>query len=121
MQSDLLLICIALCYPCSCVMSKYTSLPPASLGQGNVLHLPVILFTGEVSAPLHAGIHTPLGRHLLGRHPLGRRPQADTPLDRHPLGRHPIPSDTTGYGQQADGMHPTGMHTCVHLLLKGVI
>ena len=26
-------------------------------------------------------------------------------------GRHP-PVDTTGYGQQAGGMHPTGMHSC---------
>ena len=39
----------------------------------------------------------------------------------------PPPSDTTGYGQQAGGMHPTGMHSCyilrllhwlVHIILK---
>ena len=49
------------------------------------LHLSVILSTGGVSALLHAGIHPPW---------------ADTP------------PDTMGYGQQAGGTHPTGMHTC---------
>ena len=36
----------------------------------------VCLSTGEMSAPLHAGIHPPGTR---GRHPPGRYPQADTP------------------------------------------
>ena len=35
---------------------------------------------GRGSGPLHAGIHTPSGRHPLGRHNL---------LGRHPPGRHP--------------------------------
>ena len=37
------------------------------------------------------------------------------PVLRHtPLGRHPHPlSDTTGYGHQAGGMHPGGMHSCL--------
>ena len=35
-------------------------------------------------------------------------PREDTPL----MGGHPLPSDTTGYGQQVGGTHPTGMHTC---------
>ena len=48
------------------------------------LHLSVILFTGRVSASVHAGIpppraDTPAPR---GRHPLG----ADTPRSRHPPG-----------------------------------
>ena len=43
-------------------------------------------------ASLHAGIHIP----------------RQTPPGRHP----PPPSDTTEYGQQAGGTHPTGMHTC---------
>ena len=29
------------------------------------------------------------------------------------LGYTPIP-EYTGYGQQAGGTHPTGMHTCMH-------
>ena len=29
-----------------------------------------------------------------------------------PPGRHTPPADTTGYGQQAGGTHPTGMHSC---------
>ena len=43
-----------------------------------------------------------LGRHLQAHTPLQTPPWADTP------------SDTTGYGQQACGMHPTDMHTCYH-------
>ena len=37
------------------------------------------------------------------------------PLGIHPspLGRHPSPYPSTmGYGQQAGGTHPTGMHSC---------
>ena len=49
-----------------------------------------------VSAPLHAGIYTPA--------PLG--PEADTP-----------PSCMLGYGQQAGGTHPTGIHSCFHFIL----
>ena len=45
-----------------------------SLGQGNVFTPICDSVHGGVSAPLHAGIHTPLGRH-----PLGRHPQGDTP------------------------------------------
>ena len=49
---------------------------------------------------------------LLGRHPSW----ADTP-HRHPPGRPPTdtPGQTPpmlGYGQQAGGTHPTGMHSC---------
>ena len=31
----------------------------------------------------------------------------------HPGTGRPPPRDTTGYGQQAGGTHPTGMHSCV--------
>ena len=88
------------------------------------LRLSVILFTvgGEV-----VWADTLLGRHLPGQTPPPRQtppPQADTPqvdipgqtssLDRHPLGRHPLPETAT----VADGMHPTGMHSCwlIHVL-----
>ena len=50
-----------------------------------------------VSAPLHAGIHT----HRADTPP----PQPDTPPARCML----------GYGQQAGGTHPTGMHSCTCL------
>ena len=70
-----------------------------SLGQGNgftpVCHS-VHRGGGQVSAPLHAGIHPP-----------GRQP--------YPLGRHPRPLDTMGYGQHAGGTYPIGMHTCLNL------
>ena len=52
---------------------------------------------GEVSAAVHAGIHTPVARYPLARHPLVRHPPADTPL----------PAATA-----ADGTHPNGMHSC---------
>ena len=69
------------------------------------MHLFVILFTGEYLGKVHprAGTH----------------PQAGTP----PGQTNPPPGDTLsgqasparcmlGYGQQADGTHPTGMHSC---------
>ena len=50
-----------------------------------------------------------------GTPPLGRHDPRHTLTPRQtppPLGRHPIPPlDTTGYGQQAGGTHPTGIHT----------
>ena len=71
---------------------------------------------------------TPPSRHTsLGRHPLGRHLLADTPLpsacwDTHKklapcpvhAGIHsPCPAQCMlGYGQQAGGTHPTGMHSC---------
>ena len=83
---------------------------------------------GGVSASVHAEIHTPQSRHLPGsRHP----PGVDTPRSRHPLeqttpwSRHP-PKQTPPctvhaerYGQQAGGTHPTGMHTCLGMVMLG--
>ena len=40
-------------------------------------------------------------------------PWADNPLGRQSLPPHT--SDIKGYGQQADGTHPTGMHTCFNI------
>ena len=58
----------------------------------------------------------PLGRTPSGQTPppLGRHPaQADTtPGKTLPLGRHPPAQCMLGYDQQADGAHPTGMHSC---------
>ena len=72
-----------------------------SLGQGNVFTSVCDSVHREgVSAPLYAGIHTPLAN----------TPKADTPPS----------SDTMGYGQQAGGTHPTGMHTCYRLQMKFV-
>ena len=52
---------------------------------------------GGVSAPLYARIHTP---------------QADPPGQTPPPGRHPSVQCIVGFGQQAGGTHPTGMHSC---------
>ena len=62
------------------------------------LHLSVILFTEEVSASVHAGIHAPWADTDLGRHPSGRHPSRHPSLCRHPLGRH------------HPGRHPSGRH-----------
>ena len=53
---------------------------------------------------LHAGIHTPLGRHPPGQTP---------PLGRHPSGKHPRGRHPSETANAADGTHPTEMHSCV--------
>ena len=65
--------------------------PQRSCGKVMFLHLSVILSTGGVSAPVHAGIHTPLARHPPGQTP--PPPRTDT----HPLGRHPPTQCNLGY------------------------
>ena len=80
-----------------------------------------------LSAPVHAGMNTPLGRQPSQcRHPPGHTPPwadtpwEDTPMGRHPPARHPPvqtpPGQTPPPPQKmaiaADGMHPTGMHSC---------
>ena len=67
------------------------------------LQASVILFTiGEGSTPLYAGIHSPppptRGSHTSGTPPV---------------------QCMLGYGQQADGTHPTGMQSCYRLLGEG--
>ena len=59
------------------------------------------------SAPLHARVHTPWADT-----PWADTPWADTPLGRYSPGRHPPVQCMLGYGQQAGGKHPTGMHSC---------
>ena len=78
-------------------------LPPANEVWGKLmfLHLSVIQSKGGGSVPLHARIHTPRQTP----------PLVDTPLGQTPLGRPPL--DTTRYGQQVGGTHPTEMHTCL--------
>ena len=73
--------------------------PPTKLRQGNVY------------TPVCHSVHIPRVD----------TPQADTSLGKHPPskhtpGRHPHPHPCavhTGYGQQAGGTHPTGMHSCL--------
>ena len=94
-------------------------LPPANEVWGKVifLHLSVILFTGGggstwagtpqqvpplAGTPARAG--TPWQVHPPGRY---------TPRQVHPPGRYTPQQSMLGYGQQADGTHPTGMHSCL--------
>ena len=84
-----------------------------------------------VSAPVHAGIHNPcwadtptgqtppLGRHLQADTP-GQTPPGQTPPAQCMLGYTPCAQCMLGYGQQADGMHPTGMHYCLNKFLKTI-
>ena len=58
----------------------------------------VCLSTGGVTAPLHAGIHT-------------------LPPDQ----KQTPPQCMLGYGQQAGGTHPTGMHSCSHFWAKAMV
>ena len=73
------------------------------------LHLSVILFTGGVSASVHAGMPTP-------------PPGADTPSrEQTPPTREQTPpsgKQTLAYGLRAAGTHPTGMHSCFCFVLR---
>ena len=64
------------------------------------LHFYVILFTGEGGLPNLPPDVDP--------------PDAETPPPKDTW-------DTTGYGQQAGGAHPTGMHTCFQGFLAAKI
>ena len=80
-----------------------------------------------MSTPLHAGIHTHPPGHTTPRRtildttpghtsPLDFTPPRQTSLRTPPWTSNPSHRDTTGYAQQAGGMHPTGMHTCISLI-----
>ena len=56
----------------------------------------------DTHCPVHAGIHTPCPVHA-GIHPAS-----------------PVQC-MLGYGQQAGGTYPTGMHTCFYLILADLI
>ena len=95
--------------------------------------LSVILFTGGntcwIGTPPRAGtprqVHPQAGtlhsRYILQQvHPWLGTPPRQVPPGRYPWAGtppgqvHPPPTaDTTTYGQWADGMHPTGMHSCL--------
>ena len=72
--------------------------------------------TGRYTPP---GMYTPWpgthpGRYTPRQVPPGRY----TPWTGTPLGRYTTqPQCMLGYGQQADGMHPTGMHSCLTAVL----
>ena len=77
-----------------------------SLGQGNIFSSVYQEFCSQVGGlpQCMLGYHTPLSRHP---HPWSRQPPGPgTPLCAVHAGR---------YGQQAGGMHPTGMQSCLFL------
>ena len=90
-------------------------LPPTSEVCEGYVFTSVCLSTGRVSASGPGGVsstHTPEqtlppGRH---HHPLGRHPTAQCILGYTPPAQWML-----GYGQQAGGTHPTGMHSCSSL------
>ena len=96
------------------------------------LHVSVILSTGGGLPQCMLGYHpqgpgTPLGP---GTHPEQTpHPGPGTPQTRHPPcdqaspgGRHPPSTLHAGrYGQEAGGMHPTGMQSCYSNVFTHVI
>ena len=105
----------------SCLFDSIFTARKCSLGQGNIF-TGVCLSTEGVRYPsmqwaggVHPQADPPLDRHT----PLGRHPSY---AHRHPLGRHPLWADTpprraveitTGAG----GTHPTGMHSCLAIII----
>ena len=93
------------------------------------LHVSVILLTGEgeVSAPLHAGIHphsrnqrqVPSDQRQAPPPPDQRQappgPEAGTPPSRHPL---PSAVHAGRYGQQESGTHPTRMQSSSYICTR---
>ena len=74
--------------------------PQTKLQKGNV-------FTPVCDSVHGGGVHLPWQTNT---HPPNRHPPVDTPTGRHPHGRHiPPPSEMV---IAADGMHPTGLHSC---------
>ena len=77
--------------------------PQTKFAKVMFLHLSVILFTGgKYLGRCPPGRYTPLGRYTL---------RAGTPPGRY-TPAHPRQC-MLGYGQQAGGTHPTGMHSCL--------
>ena len=87
------------------VMYRCYYRPQRSCGKVMFLHLSVILFTGGVSAPVHAGIQPSWADTAPGQTPLLSSACWDTHL--------PCPVHAGIHmATAADGTHPTGMHSC---------
>ena len=94
-------------------------LSPANEVWGKVifLHLSVILFTGGKYLGRYPRADTPPGRYTPWQvHPRAGAPPWQVhpwqvPPGRYPPGRY-LRQCMLGYGQQAGGTHPTGMHSC---------
>ena len=97
----------------------YYFLPQRSWGKVMFLHVSVILLGGGGSAPLHAGIHTSPGPEA--GTPREQTPPWDQapPMSRPSQEQNPPPRDQAPPsavhagrdGQQAGGMHHTGMQS----------
>ena len=79
-------------------------LPPAIEVCEGYVFTGVCLSTGDCLPPS-------LGRHPPGQTPLRGQTHPHTPCPVH-AGIHPPAQCRLEYGQQAGGMHPTGMHSC---------
>ena len=88
-----------------------------SLGQGNIFAPVYHSVHGGVPGQVPPGRYTPLDKYPWQVHPQQVHPLAgNTPRQVHP-GRYTPLAGTPqqcmlGYGQQAGGTHPTGMHCC---------
>ena len=91
--------------------------PQTKFAKALFLHLSVILFTGWVGG----GVCPSACWDTQPQPPPA--PEADTTLRTdtpHPWSRPPCTVHAGGYGQQAGGMHPTGMHTCYKCIFKRI-
>ena len=106
---------------CYCRFLCFITARKRSLGQGNIFSNVCQEFCSQEggSASVHAGIpppprsrHPPDQAHLRSRHPAGS--SHTPPESRHPPEQTPPCAVHAGrYGQQAGGMHPTGMQSCI--------
>ena len=99
---------------------------PRHIGGGGLLPLVLPGQTHPSGQTPPRQTHPHLGRHPLADTnpppgqtlPLGRQPPGQTPPGQTALpGRHPPAQCMLGYGQQAGGTHPTGMHSCSTLVV----
>ena len=88
------------------------------------LHRSVILFTAGVSASVHAGIHpqqtSPWADTPWADSPPGQTPPGQTPPCPVHAGIHTPPCPVYAgidMATAADGAHPTGMHSCLVLMI----
>ena len=114
MKSFLCIPLIFVCIPCGVLETDGTSWGDFFFDQ----YLASILVTtrnsscGEVMFS-QACVKNSVHGGGVSQHSFG---QSHSPLGRHPT--FPSPPSTTGYSQQADGTHPTGMHSCFLIYLK---
>ena len=95
-------------------------LPPANEVFEGYVFTGVCLSPGGGSAPIARWADNPLARHPPRQTPLGRHPLPPWQTPPAPPGQTPSPLPAQCmlvYGQKAGGTHPTGMHSCLNVIM----